>query len=65
MHEQLYIDKYSLTEVQGRYLHHIVGIKDVLDDEPFMRAILHFCETADTQNPYYKFFEILLSIRAA
>ena len=63
MNDQFYIGKYNFTEDQWRYLHLIVGIEDILDDEPFMRAILRFCETAETQNPYYKFFEILFSIK--
>lgn len=57
--------KYGLNDEQWAYLKGATEIEKVIGNKPLMEAILHYSENAITQNPYYKFFEVLSWVRDA
>ena len=57
--------KYDLNDEQWAYLKGATEIEKVIGNKPLMEAILHYSENAITQNPYYKFFEVLSWVRDA
>lgn len=57
--------KYDLNDEQWAYLKEATEIEKVIVNKPLMEAILHFAQQCITQNPYYKFFEVLSWVRDA
>ena len=57
--------KYDLNDEQWAYLKGAAGIEKVIGNKPLMEAILHFAQEGITENPYYKFFEVLSWVRDA
>lgn len=57
--------KYDLNDEQWAYLKGAAGIEKVIGNKPLMEAILHFAQESITENPYYKFFEVLSWVRDA
>ena len=57
--------KYDLNDEQWVYLKGVAGIEKVIGNKPLMEAILHFAQESITENPYYKFFEVLSWVRDA
>lgn len=57
--------KFDLNDEQWAYLKGAAGIEKVIGNKPLMEAILHFAQDAITENPYYKFFEVLSWVRDA
>lgn len=52
----------KLTDEQWGYLKVCNGFERRREDTPLIAAIVRFCKYAKTQNPYYKFFDILNDI---
>ena len=59
MDAKKYIEKYNLTDEQWMYLNHSANVEEILEDGALMGAILHYSKNAITQNPFYKFLEII------
>ena len=57
--------KYDLNDEQWAYLKGAAEIEKVIGNKPLMEAILHFAQEGITENPYYKFFEVLSWVRDA
>lgn len=62
---EIYKVRFNLTDEQWAYLKGAAEVEKVISNELLMEAILHFAEESITQNPYYKFFEVLSWVRDA
>lgn len=63
MTEHEYKERFKLTDSEWHYLFHCDGFKEFKDDYSLIEAIVTFGKNAETQNPYYKFFEVLLWVK--
>ena len=59
MTEQQYKEWFKLTDEQWDYLNQCQGFAERKGDYALMEAIVLYSKNAETQNPYYKFFEVL------
>lgn len=59
MTNEQYKEWFGLNDEQWQYLNHCRGFVERKGDYALMEAIVLFSKNAETQNPYYKFFEVL------
>ena len=59
MTTEQYKEWFKLTDEQWDYLNQCQGFAERKRDYALMEAIVLYSKNAETQNPYYKFFEVL------